>query len=100
MRGEPTGAPDAWRGDCVATAKRDLKAGEMLDGEGGYTVYGKLMPAVDSKRLGGLPIGLAHKVKLVRDVAVGKQVTWKDVAIDTKNQAVKFRREMEKVFTP
>ncbi|MCX7203595.1 MAG: Gfo/Idh/MocA family oxidoreductase, partial [Burkholderiales bacterium] len=40
LRGEPTGAPDGWRGDVVATAKRDLKAGEMLDGEGGFTVYG------------------------------------------------------------
>jgi hypothetical protein len=34
----------------VATAKRDLAEGEMLDGEGGYTVYGKLMPAADSLR--------------------------------------------------
>ena len=98
LRHEPTGAPEAWRGDCVATAKRDLKAGEMLDGEGGYTVYGKLMPATASKRQGGLPIGLAHKVKLLHDVAAGKPVTWKDVAIDTKNEAVRFRREMEKTF--
>ena len=98
VRGEPTGAPMAWRGDCVATAKRDLKIGEMLDGEGGFTVHGKLMPAADSKRVGGLPIGLAHKVKMVRDVAAGKPVTWKDVAIDAKNEAVRFRREMEKQF--
>ena len=100
VRHEPTGAPTAWRGDCVATAKRDLKAGEMLDGEGGYTVYGKLMPAAVSKRLGGLPIGLAHKVKLTRAIAVGKQVTWEDVTIDKSNEAVRFRREMERVFTP
>jgi predicted homoserine dehydrogenase-like protein len=98
VRGEATGAPDGWRGDCVATAKRDLKAGEMLDGEGGYTVYGKLMPAVVSRRLGGLPIGLAHKVKLLRDVAAGKPVAWEDVAIDMNNDAVRFRREMEDVF--
>ena len=98
VRNEATGAPVAWRGDCVATAKRNLKAGEMLDGEGGYTVYGKLMPAAVSKRLGGLPIGLAHKVKLLRDIGVGKQVTWEDVAIDMKSEAVRFRREMEKVF--
>ena len=100
IRNEPTGAPEAWRGDCVATAKRDLKAGETLDGEGGYTVYGKLMPATASKRLGGLPIGLAHKVKLLRDVAAGKPVTWKDVEVDTKSQAVRFRREMESTFAP
>ena len=98
LRKEATGAPSGWRGDCVATAKRNLKAGEMLDGEGGYTVYGKLMPAVVSKRLGGLPIGLAHKVKLTRDIAAGKPVTWEDVAIESKSVAVRFRREMEKVF--
>src|SRR5690606_1841761 len=45
LHGQPTGAARAWRGDVVATAKRDLKAGERLDGEGGYTVWGKLRPA-------------------------------------------------------
>ena len=98
LRKEATGAPTGWRGDCVATAKRNLKAGELLDGEGGYTVYGKLMPAAVSRRLGGLPIGLAHKVKLTRDIAAGKPVTWEDVAIESKSVAVRFRREMEKVF--
>ena len=48
LRGESTGRPDGFRGDVVAIAKRDLKAGETLDGEGGYTVYGRLMPASDS----------------------------------------------------
>lgn len=98
VRGEPTGSATGWRGDCVATAKRDLKAGDLLDGEGGYTVYGKLMPAAVSKRVGGLPIGLAHKVKLKRDVAIGKPVTWEDVAFDANNEAARFRREMEQLF--
>jgi predicted homoserine dehydrogenase-like protein len=98
LRGEATGAATGWRGDCVATAKRALKAGEMLDGEGGYTVYVKLMPAGDSLTLGGLPIGLAHKLKLVRDVAQGTAVTWSDVAFDAHDGAVKFRREMETAF--
>ncbi len=99
VRAEATGAATAWRGDCVATAKRDLKAGEMLDGEGGHTVYGTLMPAAVSTRLGGLPIGLAHKVKLLRNIAAGKPVSWDDVAIDVKSEAVRFRREMEKAFS-
>ena len=73
LRGEPTGVPRGWRGDVVATAKRDLREGETLDGEGGYTVYGKLMPAADSLALGGLPLGLAHRVKLVRPVASGQR---------------------------
>jgi predicted homoserine dehydrogenase-like protein len=99
LRGEATGSASGFRGDCVATAKRDLKAGETLDGEGGYTVYGKLMPAADSLKAGGLPIGLAHRVKLVRDVAAGHPVCWSDIQIDADNDAVKFRREMERVFS-
>ena len=48
LRGEATGAATGFRGDVVATAKRHLQAGETLDGEGGHTVYSKLMPAADS----------------------------------------------------
>ena len=98
VRGEATGCATGFRGDSVATAKRALKAGEMLDGEGGYTVWGKLMPAADSLAKKALPIGLAHKVKLVRDVALDATVTWADVVVDENAEAVKVRREMEKVF--
>ena len=65
-RGEPTGQTKTWAGDVVATAKRDLKAGEKLDGEGGYMCYGKLMPAEASMKIEGLPIGLAHGLVLKR----------------------------------
>jgi predicted homoserine dehydrogenase-like protein len=95
LRGEPTGTSREWRGDAVTVAKRALKAGEMLDGEGGYTVYAKLIPAARSRKLGGLPIGLAHHAKLVRDVAAGDFVTAADVALSEKLQAVCVRREME-----
>jgi predicted homoserine dehydrogenase-like protein len=96
LRNEPTGAPVAFNADVVATAKRDLKAGEMLDGEGGYTVYGKLAPAVQSLALGGLPLGLAHKVKLKNPVKAGAAVGWRDVEIDESQLAVRVRREMER----
>ncbi len=98
LRNEPTGAPIGWIGDVVATAKRDLAAGELLDGEGGFTVYGKLMPAADSMRLNGLPLGLAHGVKLKRPIAAGQAVSWDDVELKAESQAVRFRREMEEVF--
>jgi predicted homoserine dehydrogenase-like protein len=95
LRQEPTGAPVTFHGDVVATAKRDLAAGEMLDGEGGFTVYGRLQPAARSLRDGGLPLGLAHKVRLQRAVAAGQPVRWDDVEIDASQPAVRFRREME-----
>ena len=95
LRGEATGAPTGFRGDVVATAKRALKAGEMLDGEGGACVWGKLLPARTSLDIGGLPIGLANHVKLVRDVAVGRCITWDDVQIDETDDAYRYRRAME-----
>jgi predicted homoserine dehydrogenase-like protein len=98
LRGEPTGCPTAFRADAVASAKRDLKAGEVLDGEGGYTVVGRLMPAEDSLRLGALPLGLAHQVRLVNPVRAGAPVLWTDVAFDASGGAVRLRREMEAAF--
>jgi predicted homoserine dehydrogenase-like protein len=97
LRNEPTGEPVSFSADVAAVSKRALKAGEMLDGEGGYTVWGKLMPAERSLAFGALPIGLAHGVKLTRDVAAGAVVTWADVAIED-SQAVRIRREMESAF--
>jgi predicted homoserine dehydrogenase-like protein len=73
-----------------------LKSGEMLDGEGGYTIYGKLIPAARSLALGTLPIGLAHQVKLLRDVAAGEFLTAADVALDDSALAVRTRRKMER----
>jgi predicted homoserine dehydrogenase-like protein len=96
LRGEPTGSCRAWRGDAVAVAKRTLKAGETLDGEGGYTVYAKLIPAARSLELGALPIGLAHHVKITRDIAKGAILTASDVVLDAGADAVRIRREMER----
>jgi predicted homoserine dehydrogenase-like protein len=98
LRREPTGCATGFRADAVATAKRDLKSGEILDGEGGYTVVGKLMPAADSLAQGCLPLGLAHGWKLLKPVQSGQAVKWSDVAVDANLPAVKIRREMETVF--
>ena len=83
----------------MASAKRDLRAGEALDGEGGYTVYGRLLPAADSLRAGALPIGLAHGCRLVRPVRRHDLVTWRDVE-PLEDEAAIVRREMERLFEP
>jgi predicted homoserine dehydrogenase-like protein len=98
LRGEPTGCATGFRADAVATAKRDLKPGEVLDGEGGYTVVGRLMPAEDSLVQGCLPLGLAHGWKLVKPVKAGEVVRWSDAAVDGNTPAVRVRREMEEMF--
>lgn len=99
LRREPTGAPRVWAADAVATAKRDLAEGELLDGEGGHLVYGKLMPAASSRRLGALPIGLAHRVRLLRPVKAGTPVSQADVALDEGAAVVRARRDMEAEFS-
>lgn len=93
-----TGAPICFNSDVVSTAKRDLKAGEILDGEGGFMVWGKQMPAAASIEACGLPLGLASGIRLKNDIAKGNRLTWQDVAIDEKDTTVKFRREMEAAF--
>jgi predicted homoserine dehydrogenase-like protein len=98
LRKEPTGQPLGFRGDVAAVAKRALRSGEMLDGEGGYTVWGKLMPADESLKVGALPIGLAHRVKLRNDIAHGAVVRWSDVEFDADNDTVKTRKAMEAAF--
>ena len=98
LRKEPTGAPTGFRSDVAATAKRTLKSGEVLDGEGGFCVWGKQIPAARSLAQGLLPLGLAHQVKLKRDIAEGECLRWSDVAYDENDFAVKVRREMEAAF--
>ncbi|MET1087959.1 MAG: flagellar biosynthesis protein FlgA, partial [Arthrobacter sp.] len=96
LRGIPTGSPIGFFGDVVATAKKDLKAGEFLDGEGGYTVWGQLVSANHSVATGALPVALAHHVELRSDVAKGGIVRWDDVIMDDSlAQALEVRRETE-----
>ena len=98
VHGEATGAPSVFNGDVVATAKKDLAAGDMLDGEGGYAVYGKLQPAKISLAIGGIPLGLANHLKLVNPIKAGQPVTWKDVAPKEDSVAIKVRKEMEAYY--
>ena len=98
LRKEPTGTPICFNSDVAATAKRPLKKGEVLDGEGGFTVWGRQVPADVSLAEGYLPLGLASDVRLTRDIAEGQALRWSDVAIDATSDAVKVRREMEAMF--
>jgi predicted homoserine dehydrogenase-like protein len=95
LRGEPTGSSREFIADVAAAAKRELKPGEVLDGEGGFTVYGRLVRAQESLEKGLLPMGLASHVKLVRPVAKDALVTYADVALDESLFAYPLRRAME-----
>ena len=94
LRGEATGCATAWRGDVAAVAKRDLKRGEVLDGEGGALVWGKCIPAERARALDTIPIGLAHGIALARDVPMGAVLTGADLAGAPSGDAAEFRAAM------
>ena len=95
VRGEPTGVPTGFRGDVMSVTKRALTAGERLDGEGGYMVYGRLAPAETSVAQRALPIGLANGFRLRNDVPAGAVLRWDDVEVVESVLAVQLRRELE-----
>ena len=100
LRGEATGSSKEFRGDAVATAKRDMQPGEILDGEGGYAVWANAIPASRSLRLRALPMGLAQNVKLTRPVKKDQIVSYDDVELAEDRDVVDLRREMEDGFRP
>ncbi|MGH7048786.1 MAG: NAD(P)H-dependent oxidoreductase [Stellaceae bacterium] len=100
LRREPTGAPERFGADVIATAKKALAAGTRLDGEGGSMVWGKLVPAKASLAQGGLPIGLASGLALRRPVAAGRMLSWEDVVLDPAEETYCYRRRMEAAHAP
>jgi len=100
LRNEPTGSPQAFRGDAVATAKKAMQPGELLDGEGGYAVWANAIPASRSLALNALPIGLAHHVKLKRPIQKDQIVSFDDVEIVNDLDVVSLRTQMQAQFHP
>ena len=98
LRGEPTGCPDGFRSDVLAVAKKDLRRGEVLDGEGGYTVWGKQVPAGASLQFHGLPLGLSGEKVMQRDIKKGEMLRWDDVELVDGDEVLRIRKEMEAAF--
>ena len=94
----PTGQTKYFKGDVVSVSKRNLKKGEKLDGEGGFTVWGKLIPASTSLNLKALPIGLANDMYLKNDINKDKIITWNDVEFDSNDEIINYRHQMENKF--
>jgi predicted homoserine dehydrogenase-like protein len=94
----PTGQTKYFKGDVVSVSKRNLKKGEKLDGEGGFTVWGKLIPASTSLNLKALPIGLANDMFLKNDIDKDKIITWNDVEFDSNDEIINYRHQMENKF--
>ena len=94
----PTGQTKYFKGDVVSVSKKNLNKGEKLDGEGGFTVWGKLIPASTSLNLKALPIGLANDMFLKNDIDKDKIITWNDVEFDSNDEIINYRHQMENKF--
>ena len=99
LRRESTGCPMTFSADVVSVAKRDLGIGELLDGEGGSTVWGKILPAASSLNLKALPIGFASGLALRNPITQGSVVTWNDVRMGELSDIHQLRNEMEREFS-
>lgn len=95
LRREPTGATNAFNADVASAAKKDLQPGDTLDGEGGYTVFGRLVAAHESLASGYLPLGLTGGARMVRSVSKGSILTYEDVELDQSLFSYQLRRKME-----
>ncbi|MEC3860876.1 SAF domain-containing protein [Mesobacterium sp. TK19101] len=95
LRGEATGSARQMRGTVASVAKKDLRAGEMLDGEGGYTVWGKAQPVVAGAQ--PLPIGLAHGVSVKRDIPAGQVLMLDDLDLPEDDVLAMYRQSLQSV---
>lgn len=92
----PLGAPIS---ETVAVAKRDIKAGEKIDGIGGYCVRGVLETHADMKKNGNVPIGLVGGTSVAkRDIKDGAFLTIDDIELDGSTTVYKLRKLQDETF--
>jgi predicted homoserine dehydrogenase-like protein len=101
LRGEPTGAPYAGhRAEVVCATRRPMRAGELIDGEGGYAAYGTCAPAARARERRLVPMGLAHGLRLRHDVGADHPIGEDDVAFDEDASFLwRLRREQDAIFS-
>jgi predicted homoserine dehydrogenase-like protein len=101
LRGEPTGAPYAGhRAEVVCATRAPMRAGDIIDGEGGYAAYGTCVSAQRARELDLVPMGLAHGLRLTRDVPADHPIAADDVAFDEMSFLHRIRREQDALFAP
>jgi len=97
---ESTGAPlpQAPSAEVLAAAKRELKPGDILDGGGGYTVYGLAERAEIAREENCLPLGLAENIKVTGKIPPDGVLTYDDVELNEDSFLLKIRRMQDKTF--
>ena len=98
LYGQPTGTPlPTPVADVITVAKRDLKAGEILDGSGGYTVNGLIERADIAREENLLPLGLADDITLKCDVSQGEAISYDMVELNEDSFVLTLRRFQDAV---
>jgi predicted homoserine dehydrogenase-like protein len=92
----PIGKPSC---DAVTMAKRDLQAGEILDGMGGFTCYALTENYGVSRRENALPIGISEGCRLKKDISKDRLVTYEDVELPKDRLCDKLRQEQHDHFS-
>jgi predicted homoserine dehydrogenase-like protein len=99
LEGEPTGAPSYGPlAEVVCATRGPMKAGELIDGEGGYAAYGTVVSGERARRERLVPMGLATGLKLNHDVGADHPIGEADVTWDESSFIWKLRREQEQLF--
>jgi predicted homoserine dehydrogenase-like protein len=96
----PALVPEGHHAEVGASAKRDLKRGEVIEGIGGGEVYGFTWPAMEAVERNLVPLGLTEGAKLASDVPRGKALTFDDVDIDeskTLTRAWRLQQSIEEL---
>ena len=96
--GDPVTSPTTATVEVIALAKRDLRAGEVLDGIGGYLSYGACEDGVVARDLALLPMGLAEDCRLIRDVPRDQAIARADVELPAGRLADLLRRAQDERF--
>ncbi|GAC1408564.1 MAG: Gfo/Idh/MocA family oxidoreductase [Candidatus Velthaea sp.] len=99
VRGESTGSPVYGpQAEVVCATRTAMRAGEVIDGEGGYAAYGTIATADEARRNRLVPMGLAHGLKLTHDVPADHFIGEDDVTFDESSFLWKLRREQDAMF--
>jgi homoserine dehydrogenase len=86
-----TGFTKNYNAEVASVAKKDLKVGEKLDGEGGYCVKGKLISSPESKRECILPLGLSDNAILKKNINKDRIIKLQDVELKLPNEVIEAR---------
>jgi predicted homoserine dehydrogenase-like protein len=84
--------------ECITVAKRDLKAGETLDGIGGHCYRASIETRAAAKGAGLLPVGLANGATLTRDVAKDEAIALGAVALPEDSVLLQLRRMQDQLL--